>query len=66
MMQIDLKDLAALVALLKLYRSDLYQCASDNFELGHDFDYKEVAQKIEKIENALDVAFDDLKYRLES
>lgn len=61
---IEIKDIAALAALLKLYINDLVKNAYDNIELGSDVDYTEIAAHIDTLEKALEVVKDDLDYRL--
>lgn len=61
---VEIKDIAALAALLKLYINDLVKNAYDNIELGSDVDYTEIAAHIDTLKKALDVVKEDLDYRL--
>lgn len=61
---IEIKDIAALAALLKLYINDLVKNAYDNIELGSDVDYTEIAAHVDTLKKALDVVKEDLNYRL--
>lgn len=61
---IEIKDIAALAALLKLYINDLVKNAYDNIELGSDVDYTEIAAHVDTLKKALDVVKEDLDYRL--
>lgn len=61
---IEIKDIAAMAALLKLYINDLVKNAYDNIELGSDVDYTEIAAHVDTLEKALEVVKDDLNYRL--
>lgn len=61
---VEIKDIAMLAALLKLYINDLVKNAYDNIELGSDVDYTEIAAHVDTLEKALDVVKEDLDYRL--
>lgn len=61
---VEIKDIAMLAALLKLYIADLVKNAYDNIELGSDVDYTEIAAHVDTLEKALEVVKDDLDYRL--
>ena len=61
---VEIKDIAALAALLKLYINDLVKNAYDNIELGSDVDYSEIAAHVDTLKKALDVVKEDLDYRL--
>ena len=61
---IEIKDIAMLAALLKLYINDLVKNAYDNIELGSDVDYTEIAAHVDTLKDALDVVKEDLDYRL--
>lgn len=61
---VEIKDIAALAALLKLYINDLVKNAYDNIELGSDVDYTEIAAHVDALKDALDVVKEDLDYRL--
>lgn len=61
---IEIKDIAALAALLKLYINDLVKNAYDNIELGSDVDYTEIATHVDTLKKALDVVKEDLDFRL--
>lgn len=61
---IEIKDVAMLAALLKLYINDLVKNAYDNIELGSDVDYTEIAAHVDTLKKALDVVKEDLDYRL--
>lgn len=61
---IEIKDIAALAALLKLYINDLVKNAYDNIELGSDVDYTEIAAHVDTLKKALDVVKEDLDFRL--
>lgn len=62
----NLQDLATLVALLKNYHTELTHALTDAVELK-DNDVAaqaELESKLNVIDRALDIAFDDLSYRL--
>lgn len=62
----DLQNLATLVALLKDYYKELTHALTDAVELK-DNDVaaqSELESKLNVIDRALDIAFDDLSYRL--
>lgn len=61
---IEIKDIAMLAALLKLYINDLVKNAYDNIELGSDVDYTEIEMHVDALKDALDVVKEDLDYRL--
>lgn len=61
---VEIKDIAALAALLKLYINDLVKNAYDNIELGSDVDYTEIAAHVDTLKKALDVVKEYLDYRL--
>lgn len=61
---VEIKDIAAMAALLKLYINDLVKNAYDNIELGSDVDYTEIAAHVDTLKKALEVVKDDLNYRL--
>lgn len=61
---VEIKDIAAMAALLKLYINDLVKNAYDNIELGSDVDYTEIATHVDTLKKALEVVKDDLNYRL--
>ena len=61
---IEIKDIAAMAALLKLYINDLVKNAYDNIELGSDVDYTEIAAHVDTLKKALDFVKEDLDYRL--
>lgn len=61
---VEIKDIAALAALLKLYINDLVKNAYDSIELGSDVDYTEIAAHVDTLKKALDVVKEDLDYRL--
>lgn len=61
----DLINLATLVALLKDYHTELTHALTDAVELDGDVDaQKNIEAKLDVIDRALDIAFDDLSYRL--
>lgn len=61
----DLQNLATLVALLKEYHKELTHALTDAVELDGDVDaQKNIESKLNVIDSALDIAFDDLSYRL--
>ena len=61
---VEIKDIAMLAALLKLYISDLVKHAYDNMECGADVDYTEIEMHVETLKDALAVVKEDLDYRL--
>lgn len=63
-----LNDLATLVALLKQYRNELVRNAYDELELNgnDDLDVKDLADKVESLDKALEVAMDDFEYRIKN
>ena len=61
---VEIKDIAMLEALLKLYINDLVKNAYDNIELGSDVDYTEIAAHVDTLKKALDFVKEDLDYRL--
>ena len=61
----DLTNLATLVALLKEYSKELTHALSDAVEIDDDVAAQaELESKLNVIDRALDIAFDDLSYRL--
>lgn len=63
-----LQDLATLVALMKQYRNELVRNAYDELELNgnDDLDVKDLADKVESLDKALEVAMDDFEYRIKN
>ena len=61
---VEIKDIAMLAALLKLYIADLVKHAYDNMECGADVDYKEIEMHVDALNDALEVVKEDLDFRL--
>lgn len=61
----DLQNLATLVALLKDYHKELTHALTDAVELDGDVDaQKNIEAKADVIDRALDIAMEDLEYRI--
>lgn len=61
----DLINLATLVALLKNYHTELTHALTDAVELDGDVDaQKNIEAKFDVIDRALDIAMEDLEYRI--
>ena len=61
----NLQDLATLVALLKEYSKELTHALSDAVEIDDDIvAQKTIEAKAETIESAMEIAMEDLEYRI--
>lgn len=61
----NLQDLATLVALLKEYSKELTHALSDAVEIDDDVvAQKTIEAKAETIESAMEIAMEDLEYRI--
>lgn len=61
----DLQNLATLVALLKEYSKELTHALSDAVEIDDDVDaQKNIEAKLDVIDRALDIAMEDLEFRI--
>lgn len=61
----DLQNLATLVALLKDYHKELTHALSDAVEIDDDVvAQKTIEAKAETIESAMEIAMEDLEYRI--
>lgn len=63
--KMNLQDLATLVALLKNYHTELTHALTDAVELDGDVDaQKNIEAKLDVIDRALDIAMEDLEFRI--